>query len=752
MIMRIFKFELLKICKNKFFLVCLAVLFFANLFYSMNTCVIDSAYDSGIKKIYNGVSNLNDDEKREYFAKLLNDSHLTDSEVRLTLAQEQHYQYLYISKYTNVIEERIEAIDNLNGVAFFNNGNAFQNNVFESDIEVYSQIKDRTVSYEVSYGVNTAIENFFTVGCIAVLMLIVSMYIISDEKSKGLYIIINTTQKGRGNTIVAKIFIMATTSVVITTLFYCSNLIVGGFKYGICNLNSYIQSLQGYLYSTLNVSIWQYLLLFLLVQILAVLVFALLTSLICLIAKSNIISYIVVAGIIGAEVGLYFLVSSDSPVNFLHFINLICAVNVTPLFKNSQYLNFFTQPVFANLGLIVALLIIIASLVVVLYITFTNQKSANWGKSNIFAKFSGKFFNKKQYSTNVFVSEMKRVFIKSRILLIIIAVLLVQQTIISFTPQKYDENEVRYHQYILNFGGELTQSKETQIYNEINSVKGVEKTLEDLKEQYESGKFDYNQYIDLCDKYQKEQAKLPAVLRLEKQMEYLNENNISYLIYETKYNDIFCKDSYNSDCINSIILAIMLVLCISQMFSNDNAIGMSNLIRGTANGRGRIFCCRAIITSIIGICSCLVVYVPYYANILGYGNFDELSQAMNSLQISNANGFGSIFDNILVLFLLRFLFVSLIGMVIMCISSFSKNNIISLIVSTVLVLSPLLFTLINSSLITIWLNPFFSVNALRETGAIQIVLTVAVMIFVIVFAYINWTKPIRLAKKIDVIE
>lgn len=115
------------------------------------------------------------------------------------------------------------------------------------------------------YDINNVVNllfNFYTDIFILLIIVIICLSLITDEKGKGLFALIKATQRGTGQTIVAKLFALFILILSVHILIFGSTILFASKTYGLGDLSRAVQSLPNMIDSTLKLNLWQYILLY----------------------------------------------------------------------------------------------------------------------------------------------------------------------------------------------------------------------------------------------------------------------------------------------------------------------------------------------------------------------------------------------------------------------------------------------------------------------------------------------------------
>ena len=328
---------------------------------------------------------------------------------------------------------------------------------------------DTNISFLPSKG----IEKFTSLGMtdvfIVLLIFVISTIIIFEEREKNLLILIKSTKNGRTKTILSKIIVMFIIIVGITLIMYLINFTYYGINIGYGNLNNSLQSLSTFIYSTLQIKIWQYLILFIITKILVFCIISLMILIISSTAKNNASSYIAFIAIFGISFLLYKTIDPISKYNIFKVINIINLIEVNSIYKIYINLNLLgNMKNVLTLSLYFAIILFIAGAFINLYI-FNKKRAFNLKESFILNKIRGIAILKPKTSKNLFYNEAYKLLITNKVLIMLALFVVFQVYSFSNNTKTISFNEDIYRNYMEILSGRLTKEKQDFIENPVSA-------------------------------------------------------------------------------------------------------------------------------------------------------------------------------------------------------------------------------------------------------------------------------------------
>lgn len=394
--MRIAGSEYLKLFSNNIFLICIIAFFCADsLFFVMlqssdyeNSAISSDvgAYEQLIREC-NGAEdknaffesknteiqiaqillhNGNADVYRKKYSKLydnaagldLNDDELFNRSVMLSNIQAQ---LSHIDSYEEFISNMKSRAEQQSSFSIFAEPDSFSFRNIEKTPMDFAEVKgvkpilgnNKAVEAATSYEVSSYI--------LLIIVLLVNILMFSVEREKGLYVLVRSTAKGRLSTIACKLLVVLSVTAVVSLLFYASNIMMAGTVYGFGDLSRPVQSSELFLNCALNVTMLEYLILWVLGKTLLLCSLSMLTAFLFVVIKSSAKTYLILAAALIFEFSCFIFIDGSSVLASLKFINIFYLISGNNIFGCYQNVNIFSQPIniiTIFIGLAIALFVV----------------------------------------------------------------------------------------------------------------------------------------------------------------------------------------------------------------------------------------------------------------------------------------------------------------------------------------------------------------------------------------------------------
>lgn len=600
-------------------------------------------------------------------------------------------QSRYIISYDSFIDEMEQRANQQLKISIFAQEGSFSYNNIQKTTSDFENLN----GIQLETGNNLAVENATTFVLtdllVFALVFLMCIYIFTFERDKGLYSIIRTTKNGRMPIVISKLTVLIFATVLISVIYYSSNIAVCGLYSGFGDMTRNIQSSEFFMNCNLNLQIWQYLVLWCLSKIITMCVLALFIALIFVVIKNTAMIFIVTALAIFAEGIMYLAIGSNSPFNQLRYINFFYFLSGNNIFGNYLNVNLFSQPF--NITVIYAIAMVVIAILSVTIICSSFVKSTQLSRRNIFApmleKLRGKF-GKIQGSVSVFKGECFKHYKGSMAILVI--VLLVFIAYLNLTDDisivYTSAQESAYSTYM----DELTQEKEYFLQKQQNYFNGLNEELNTIS-------------LDTTLSAEEKEMKIMAVESILKtkgaafedvsqQTAYIKDAGEKYNIKPVFVNNIVYKrlvENPTREWQYFTLLMAVIIFISSNIFAFEHKKQMVNLIRCTQKGKLKLVLSKVLTITLTTIISYTLIYLPYYINfIITFGTESFNTPIVFMQDFSNIGSAISINGIIFVTAATHIVAAVTVMMLVAMFSQTLKNNILSMIVATVVVLFPCL--------------------------------------------------------------
>lgn len=698
------KSELYKIFSKKIFLILFVVLLLLNGFFIYNKQIkgndIDFISANAKISLNNDIAKYNNNNDKIKFVhnklKALEKDDVThytdDSYSERTLLDNAENQLKIVSDYKAYINQIIEKSDNITGVSIFEDSSSFSYKNAVKTAEDYKPLFNIETAYSNSEGVNMATDFMLTDLIVILLLCIVCDALIGSERNININSLQRTCRYGRNKSAISKMVVGFITTAVICLMFYGVNYIIAGYTYGFGDLFRPIQSVDSFSNCTLRINVLQYLMLHFITKVLVMYLIYTIVNVLSMVGKSKTISYIAFLCILIVSYCLNLFIGDNTSLMCFKYINLISFVDTKNVISHYRNINIFGEPINYVTCFWIVLLVLLLGLVALNILIYSRKKITAYNKSN------NSFLSKLKIScgsTNVIVHELYKTFVSNKVGIIILVVLLTQLYITISSPIVLSNDEKYQKYYFSYYAGDFNSNTKSKIENQIKKYEDNKKSMDKCMSDYDNGLITKEKYEDLFSTYS----------TIDEDYSNFKKYVIpyyDYLINQSKADKSVSVVNYNGYCAllglegnlsNTYCLAlyVLMVICIIPIFTVEYERKSIHLLSSTKLGfKSLVFkkiVCSCIVTALLN----LLIYVPYFIRIISSYGINELGAAACSIEeLSNISDGLSILNVIIITFAIRLLVSLVITVIISGISLFTKNTIISIIITTLVFVVPLL--------------------------------------------------------------
>lgn len=611
-------------------------------------------------------------------------------------------EYDVTADYSNIIEEILQKAENLEQISIFKNSvNDFSARNLKDTANEYKRMKGTPINYQIGKGFHYATRVSAADVLILLLILTMASVILSEEKEKNLLILVRSTKGGRTRTISAKIVVLFLGIVLAVTVMYLIQFLYYGSQIGYGDLGASLQSVSIFAKSILQVSLFQYLLIFLLTKIAAWLLLALILLLTAAAAKDGRMVYLSAVAVFLVSFVLYTRIGANSKYQVFKYINLLNVLEVNEIYQS--YLNLkigrFMQDVF-TLSLFCGMLSI-GGLITGIIIIYNQTGSGNrfWSRLGIAdvaaaaAERIQTLFHKRMRPWPLFAQELYKQWMTNRTALLLVLFGLFQFWNYHTETTAVSYREMIYKNYMEVLEGKLTDKKEKFIKEEQERFRSARERLEQIEEKVSTGELSRNEVIRLSEPYEDILQVEEIFARVQEQYHYIKEHPKAEFVYDSGYMKLLRIRKY-SFLESDIVLILMSILCFSAVFPMEYSTGFIQILNTTPKGR------RDTVRNKIGVCMITAVLLFLMSilpeiGLIGktYG-FSGLSASITSLRyFAMLPESLSILGYTAVMYLLRFLAWNGLILMILWLSRRIRHTIWTMLAALGLLFLPLLLAL-----------------------------------------------------------
>ena len=601
---------------------------------------------------------------------------------------------LNAADYENYILGIEEQAEKLKKSSLYSDPDSFAFRDIESTLAAYEHLKGMSITAEFSGGIRLITDSRATDAFVLLSLIILSMHLLVSEREEGTLSLVKTRKNGYLKTILSKIIVLFLSVLLLCVLFYAVNFTVVSNQLGLGNLNSALQSLDGYISSPYKISVRQYLLLSAAAKTAGMLACAGVLFLICIICRNSLFSCITALLFAGAELILYLSVSPHSSLHILKEFNIAALLDTGRYFSDYLNINVLQYPVnTVTAGIITAL-----SAVTVCTETGTavykTEKSAG-ARRNILRET---FEKRKRLSggehTNLFMHEAYKLLIMNKALLVLSICILLQFFHYKNINYYFRREEMHYYNYSLTLAGELSADKEKFLETELEKFESAEEKKEQIFERYENNEIDEHYRDYLLEQLDYDEDQKSAFERASSQYSELeamkNRGIRAEYVYQTGWNCIYGAEALKKSLGEFMSVFAVLILMLSSYEAADITTHAESLIVISKRGRKAVLKRKLAASFILGLISSAACFIPQTAAAaITFGLSGFSAPAKSILVLSWAPDFFSAAVFFITYQIIRIIIVSVSAVLILYISRKTKNPITAMFISAAVLILPL---------------------------------------------------------------
>lgn len=616
----------------------------------------------------------------------------------------------YVQDYPKFLERTIANGKTMSLLNVYQSG--FARDRIEKVSEHYRALEGLQVAKDDNRGLVLFIQYRLTdIFLLAFLFLIVMSFF--AERKKGLVYIVRSTENGRGVLFLHRLVILICAAVVSGCLLYTTAYAGIHFTFGMNGLDRSIQSLPEFMKCPYSITIGEYLFSSCLLKLGGSLLAAILLYVILGIF-SALAGYVLAGILLLAEIIFALLIEPISAFNHLRYLNLLTIIQADHYFTDCIYLNLFGNAVEALLLCRILLICLLVLLAITGFIVhgrlYVNTKR---GLEQLLEKIRC-FFERHALQRTLTGWEIYKLYFKQGALLLFL-VLLVLQIHLTFRYQYYYPVDDMERLYYIEFEGEITEELLETVEHKMHMLQESEaslrKTLDKLWNSVPFNDYMYNMTNGyLTNNLAMQQGLQPVLDNIRNGMEYTRRTGKSIHLVQPYTYDLLINRDYQVKQRASFLELIIILGSLAGIYAYDSQNHMRQIIHTSYRGRQM----NRIQKPLIGISFCALTAIALHGvQMVHIGRsmgFHNLSQPIQSLTfMRDFPLYLSIGGYLLVLFLLRILWATVLGAIIMSLSRFCHDTFTALGLGTFLCM--LLFSLSGLLPGLEFLNPIYLLSA-----------------------------------------
>ena len=461
----------------------------------------------------------------------------------------------------------------------------------QKSIEAYDNFSDIEMHYQPSRGIQLFMDNVTTDFLVVLCLLCAVVIAIVYEREKNLIILSKSTKNGRAKHANIKVISLLVVGIVITLFMYGETLLIAESVYDLGDLTRPIQSVKGYSLCALQVSVLQYMIIYIGIKFLFFFMCAGFFFLISSICRRAYEVYLVSGAVVAALVSMYNSISETSYLQPFKTFNPVAYGQVQQMLSRFQCVEVLGEACEKTMLYIVCMFLLVLIMYGVGICIYAHANERETVSSKGFC-----IIEKKHFHTGMFRHECYKTFIAYRVALIHLVGLVTACVVFVPADQiRYDDSNYHYSMYSENIKGKYSLNTDEYIEKQLTFV-------DDKLNEYGSNPYS-SEYLTY------ELAK-EALQDIQSYVRYLKDKPGSYYIHNGGYKmltgGVSEMDAQNVTL--AILSSVFAIVCFIVGISADFQRGEDKLIYSTLRGRKRYLLYK----SLQGIISATVIYISLW--------------------------------------------------------------------------------------------------------------------------------------------
>ena len=537
-------------------------------------------------------------------------------------------EYDTVAGYTDFLDSVQTKANQLSGISIFQNDETgYDLKNIEVTAAVYAGLDETAIDYYPQKGLYTAISYAFTDLILLASMLVLALLLVRQERDSGLLSLVRSLPAGRLQTALAKLGAFALSLLAVLALLYGVNLVYCAASFGLGPLTRTIQSVPALMRCTMQITVGEYLLRFLLAKWAGAFVMGLWVMLAALVARRAAAGW--AAALIGPLMmfGIRAAIPATSRLNVIKYANLASLLQTNELLGNYRNLYWFGSPIGLPLVEWTAAVLYGGVLASSFCWVFARVQLLSAVKRGFLLGL-----RHKTRATSIYKEEARK-------LLLLNGAVIALASFIGFsvyqgiTAESYiGADEIYYAYYMRHISGPFTQKSRAWLEEQGEEFGPMLETQQHIASGQTSP--------DTIVAYSSLQQKFSVY-------SYLKEHPGAWLVYESGYKELFGFTG-QADVQDALLAGLACAICFSGLFAMERRGGMETILCVTPLGRKRTVRAKlavsAGVAAAIAVSSCL----PHLIQVLrDYGLPALLAPAMSISEFESLPSFVTLSDVLL---------------------------------------------------------------------------------------------------------
>lgn len=533
-------------------------------------------------------------------------------------------QAQYAASYQEYLEKILVQNDNLTDISIFQKADSYSFRNLEKTKADYENLAGLKAE-EGNFRALETVVSFEIADYVIFLFGFILIWAFFDDEKKGLWCINYATPGGRRKLAMERIGVLLVGNCVFQTalyflLFGSAFLLYGGME----DISSSVQSSPLFQNCTLQVSVSEYILLFVLFHIIMTFSMSLFVWMVLLWWRNHLFSMALLLVILAGEGVLSNVLSEQSVLAVLKYENLFRLIHPGDILYNYRNYNLFSYPINCFRALLYLMLVtIVSSAVVSVWITSCRRPIASAGKIELviteWLKKIKEVYHRGLSHLSVLGMELYKILVMQRGVLFLIVWIYMLISQIDTSSVFYLGTGAVLKDIYSEYNGPDDGRLRTYIKEQEDSLLQEKTQYGDALAAYEAGIISREEMEDASMHYSSFSTLESAVDSVNMQIAYMErvreERGIdTWFLSDKGYKILWTGDGlyigqgYGNQEQRGLFAVIILTLLLSTVFSYDRTCGMEKMLRATPHGREKLFHTKLQMAFLCCLVICLVTY------------------------------------------------------------------------------------------------------------------------------------------------
>ena len=622
-------YELVKIIKDRRFVISAVLFLFAHLFvYLVSPVSLNQTFSITERQaVIRSLKMLSAEEIVNKTEELMQEEDPADTgvfSVKYRFYRELHQAAMQVRDYSQYLESIQENSRRMMRLPLFRDSAYIQKSSYET-LEKYEALTGIDLVFDVYQGVQELSHEFLPTLLLILLLYFTAHTVFLPDESGEIDRLERTTRYGRKHHMAAKLLTADIAAVFFSVIFFIISFSVQASFNGIGDPGRALQSVPGFEQCPYQLTVGHYLLLSCLLKVSGALILVSFFSAVIVICRNTGLSIFTSGIVMLAELMCHQLIPEVSWVLYLKYLNLFAFLQPVGFFSDYRLFNILSVPVnaFVLSGVFLGMFFLIC-IFVTIYLgrqIRERQLTWNWLKS----------IKKKDPSKSLFLLEMHKILMTDKGLLYISVGLFLAVVFFVNYKEYLSREEAQYKAYMYALSGRIDENTMSRLKEERNRFQELHDELADILIRQTESEDDNGYWQYQGDIIQEKLQMEAAFERAAGVIDRISERPNAYVVYNTGYDELFRFFGFRQIASELLIILIIVSILIQGYFT-ERSSGMGQLIHSSYHGRKKLKRERVLIYELLLVGISITVHTAELINVRSTYGLNMLKAPICSLE------------------------------------------------------------------------------------------------------------------------